>query len=134
MYQNLIMSLTLYTLEYNTYEYKEVIYVFYGRKQELKTLEKEYLKKNSLCSIYEARRIGKNEILGGIYYPIQNLIIDKSELGRSIEIDGIARDGDSLLVIECKFTNEKRSIRDYEKMVENTSIKMFEGIKNIIII
>ena len=103
--------------------------MFYGRKQELKTLEKEYLKKNSLCSIYEARRIGKNEILGGIYYPIQNLIIDKSELGRSIEIDGVARDGDSLLVIECKFTNEKRSIRDYEKMVENTSIKMFEGIK-----
>ena len=76
------MSLTLYTLEYNTYEYKEVIYVFYCRKQELKTLEKEYLKKNSLCSIYEARRIGKNEKLGGIYYPIQNLIIDKSELGR----------------------------------------------------
>lgn len=73
--------------------------------------------------------LGKNGKLGGIYYPIQNLIIDKSELGRSIEIDGIARDGDSLLVIECKFTNEKRSIRDYEKMVENTSIKMFEGIK-----
>ena len=33
--------------------------MFYGRKQELKTLEKEYLKKNSLCSIYGARRIGK---------------------------------------------------------------------------
>ena len=73
--------------------------------------------------------LGKNGKLGGIYYPIQNLTIEKSELGRSIEIDGIARDGDSLLVIECKFTNEKRSIRDYEKMVENTSIKMFEGIK-----
>ncbi len=52
----------IYTLEYNTYEYKEVIYVFYGRKQELKTLEKEYLKKNSLCSIYGARRIAKNII------------------------------------------------------------------------
>ena len=53
----------LYTLEYNTYEYKEVIYVFYGRKQELKTLEKEYLKKNSLCSIYGARRIGKTSLI-----------------------------------------------------------------------
>ena len=42
----------IYTLEYNTYEYREVIYVFYGRKQELKTLEKEYLKKNSLCFIW----------------------------------------------------------------------------------
>ena len=53
----------IYTLEYNTYEYREVIYVFYGRKQELKTLEKEYLKKNSLCFIYGARRIGKTSLI-----------------------------------------------------------------------
>ena len=69
--------------------------------------------------------------LDGIYYPIQNLVIEKSELNRSIEIDGIAKDGDSLLVIECKFTNKKRTMADYKKMVENTSIKMFSGIKNI---
>ncbi len=67
--------------------------------------------------------------LSGIYYPIRNLIIEKSELGRSIEIDGIARDEDNLLVIECKFTNEKRTIDDYKQMIENTSIKMFSNIK-----
>ncbi len=67
--------------------------------------------------------------LGGIYYPIKNLIIEKSELNRSIEIDGIARDEDSLLVVECKFTNEKRTINDYKRMIENTSIKMFSNIK-----
>lgn len=54
----------IYTLEYNTYEYREVIYVFYGRKQELKTLEKESLKKkNSLCFIYGARRIEKTSLI-----------------------------------------------------------------------
>ena len=66
--------------------------------------------------------------LGGIYYPIRNLVIEKSELGRSIEIDGIAKDGDSLLVVECKFTNKKRTLADYERMLENTSIRMFSSI------
>ncbi len=70
--------------------------------------------------------IGK---LDGIFYPIQNLVIEKSELNRSIEIDGIARDNDSLLVIECKYTNKKRTIEDYKKMKENVSIKMFSNIK-----
>lgn len=70
--------------------------------------------------------IGK---LDGIFYPIQNLVIEKSELNRSIEIDGIAKDDDSLLVIECKYTNKKRTIDDYERMKENVSIKMFSNIK-----
>ncbi len=75
--------------------------------------------------------LGRKGKLGGIYYPIQNLIIEKSELNRSIEIDGVGRDGDSYLVIECKFTNKKRTMRDFEKMLENTSIKMFSGAKRI---
>lgn len=70
--------------------------------------------------------IGK---LDGIFYPIQNLVIKKSELNRSIEIDGIAKDDDSLLVIECKYTNKKRTIDDYERMKENVSIKIFSNIK-----
>lgn len=69
--------------------------------------------------------------LNGIFYPIKNLVIEKSELNRSIEIDGIAKDEDSLLVIECKFTNKKRTIQDYRKMIENMSIKMFSNAKNI---
>ncbi len=58
-------------------------------------------------------------MLGGIYYPIRNFIIEKLQLNRSIEIDGIARDGDSLLVI------------DYKRMIESTSIKMFSSMKRI---
>lgn len=75
--------------------------------------------------------LGAKGKLGGIFYPIRNLIIEKSELNRSIEIDGIAKDEDSYLVIECKFTNKKRTIKDFEKMVENMSIKMFANAKRI---
>lgn len=82
-------------------------------------------------SISYMEYLGRKGKLNGIYYPIQNLIIEKSELGRSIEIDGIAKDGDSLIVIECKYTNDKRTIKDFEKMKENTSIKMFASIKKI---
>lgn len=81
-------------------------------------------------SISYMEYLGRTNKLNGIYYPIQNLIIEKSELGRSIEIDGVAKDNDSLLVIECKFTNEPRTIADYKKMQENTSIKMFSSIKH----
>ena len=73
--------------------------------------------------------LSKENKTAGLFYPIQNLKIEKSELGRSIEIDGISRDDDKLLVIECKFTNEKRTLLDYNKMVENVSIKMFDSIK-----
>ncbi|MDY2888357.1 MAG: ATP-binding protein [Candidatus Caccosoma sp.] len=82
-------------------------------------------------SISYMEYLGRKGKLNGIYYPIQNLIIEKSELGRSIEIDGIAKDGNSLIVIECKYTNDKRTIKDFEKMKENTSIKMFASIKKI---
>lgn len=70
-----------------------------------------------------------NGKLGGIFYPIQNLVIEKSELNRSIEIDGVAKDEDSLLVLECKFTKKKRTMNDYFRMIENTSIQMFSGMK-----
>lgn len=62
----------LYTLEYNTYEYKGDNIMFYGRKQELNILEKEYLKPNSLCSIYGTRRIGKTQVfkVNAVYYAL----------------------------------------------------------------
>ncbi len=56
-------------------------------------------------------------------------MIEKSELNRSIEIDGIAKDNHSLLVVECKYTNKKKTVSGYEKMKENVSIKMFSDIK-----
>jgi AAA+ ATPase superfamily predicted ATPase len=63
------------------------------------------------------------------YYPIQNLVIEHSELGRSIEIDGLSRYGDSLLVVECKYTQKKRGLKDLSDMKEDVSIRMFAGLK-----
>ena len=37
--------------------------MFYGRIKELAKLEKEYLKKNSFCTIYGTRRIGKTSLI-----------------------------------------------------------------------
>ena len=69
--------------------------------------------------------------LNGIFYPFKKLIIDNSELNHSIEIDAIGKDEHSLVVVECKYTNKKRTIYDYQRMVENMSIKMFSGYKKI---
>lgn len=64
------------------------------------------------------------------YYPIEGLRIDNSELGRSIELDGVSRYRDSLLVVECKYTEKKRIPKDYFDMKEDVSIKMFEEVKD----
>ncbi len=82
-------------------------------------------------SISYMEYLGKIGKLNGIFYPIQNLTIEKTELNRSIEIDGIAKDEKNLLIIECKFRNQKSSMNDLLKMKENTSIKMFSSYKHI---
>lgn len=71
-----------------------------------------------------------DEKLPAPYYPIQNLVIDNSELGRSVEIDGLSQYKDSLLVIECKYTEKKRGLKDFYDMKEDVSIKMFSQIKH----
>jgi uncharacterized protein len=63
------------------------------------------------------------------YYPIQKLVIEHSELGRSIEIDGLSRYGDSLLVVECKYTEKKRGFKDFADMKEDVSIRLFAALK-----
>jgi AAA+ ATPase superfamily predicted ATPase len=63
------------------------------------------------------------------YYPIQSLVIEHSELGRSIEIDGLSRYGDSLLIVECKYTEKKRGLKDFSDMKQDASIRMFSSVK-----
>ncbi len=82
-------------------------------------------------SISYVEYLGKTGKLNGIFYPIENLTIEKSELCRSIEIDGIAKDEKNLLVIKCKFRNSKRTINDFVHMKENMSIKMFSSYRHI---
>ena len=81
-----------------------------------------------VCLHYMEER-SLNGTLPAPYYPIQNLVIENSELGRSVEIDGVSQYKDSLLVIECKYTAAKRGLKDYYDMKEDVSIKMFSQIK-----
>lgn len=43
--------------------------------------------------------------LGKVFPHIKNFKADKTTLGRSVEIDGLAQAGDTLLVVECKYKN-----------------------------
>ena len=48
--------------------------------------------------------------------------VEKTKLGRSIEIDGITRTNDNLLIIDCKDTNKKYSKTMFEHLQESASI------------
>ncbi len=63
------------------------------------------------------------------WYPIQNLVVDNSELGRSVEIDGVSDYRGQVLIVECKYTNRKRSAKDFLAMKEDSSIRNFRGKK-----
>ena len=71
--------------------------------------------------------------LGILYTPLQNYRVENSKLGRSIEIDGIAKglesDKDHLLVMEVKFKNRDISKSIYDHLKESVSI--FRGYKVI---
>lgn len=58
----------------------------------------------NICRLYLEQK-NKNGELGMIYPSIKPYRVENSKLGRSIEIDGLAENGDSLLVIECKYRN-----------------------------
>ena len=63
------------------------------------------------------------------YEPIRNYKVDNSKLGRSIELDGLAKglgkSNGHLLVIECKYRNKIFSLEMFEHLKESASI--FEG-------
>ena len=63
------------------------------------------------------------------YEPIRNYKVDNSKLGRSIELDGLAKglgkNSGHLLVLECKYRNKIFSLEMLEHLKESASI--FEG-------
>ncbi len=63
------------------------------------------------------------------YEPIRNYKVDNSKLGRSIELDGLAKglgkNNDHLLVLECKYRSKIFSLEMLEHLKESASI--FEG-------
>ncbi len=73
----------------------------------------------ALLFLDQENRRGK---LPGVFPEIQNFRADKTSLGRSVEIDGLSRSGDVLLVVECKYRNKAFSSAMLEHLKESTSI------------
>ena len=67
------------------------------------------------------------------FEPIRNYKVENSKLGRSIELDGLAKgigkSEDHLMVIECKYRKNPFSKEMLEKLKESVSI--FDGYKSV---
>ena len=70
--------------------------------------------------------LNKNGKLNTFYTEFGNCNIDNSELGRSIELDIVASRKEYLLVAECKFSKNKRTISDVTDIYEDLSINIFK--------
>ena len=55
---------------------------------------------------------------------------DNTSIGRSVEIDIIASEGDSLMIGECKFSKNKKGKKEYFDMVEDATIKPLNSYSN----
>ena len=81
------------------------------------------------CLTY-LEHLNKNGKLNALYYDFANCNIEHSELGRSIELDIVSSRNNNLLVAECKFSKNKRQIKDYYDMKEDLSINVFKAYTN----
>ncbi len=70
--------------------------------------------------------LNKNSRLNTFYVEFENCNIENSELNRSIELDIVASKKEFLLVAECKFSKNKRTISDVKDMYEDLSINAFK--------
>lgn len=72
----------------------------------------------------------KNGSLKGLYPSFDHLSIDKTELGRSVEFDGIARDEEgNCLFMESKWRNSPFGKKDLDHLYESASLTMFSKSK-----
>ncbi len=73
-------------------------------------------------AILYLEQMNQNGQLPGIFPKIQNFKADKTTLGRSVEIDGMARSGNTLLVVECKYRNSAFTKEMLDHLKESASI------------
>lgn len=83
-----------------------------------------------VCITYLKDKSKKGE-LNGLFLDFQNYTVEKSMLGRSIEIDIVSESKNKLLIGECKLTNQKKSIDVLKKMEENTTVPPFNNYNKI---
>lgn len=74
-----------------------------------------------VCSFY-LEELNQSDELGTVFPKAKNFRADKSKLGRSIEIDGLAEANGTLLVVECKYKNCKFTEAMLKHLKESASI------------
>lgn len=73
------------------------------------------------CRLY-IEQLNEDGKLGGVFPKPQIYKVEKSKLGRSIELDGLSLSKDKLLVMECKYRSVPFDIRMLEHLKESVSV------------
>lgn len=66
--------------------------------------------------------LNENGSLGNIFPSFKPYRVEKSQLSRSIEIDGLSNDNKRLIVLECKYRNTKFNLDMFNHLQESASI------------
>ena len=84
---------------------------------------------NFICHAYEKlcmtymNYLNSEGKLEHYYLEFANFRADNTSLNRSVEIDIVSEDKDSLLIGECKYSTSKKGIKEYQNMQEDVLIK-----------
>ncbi len=84
----------------------------------------------SSCMEYLAY-LNKNGMLPCFFREFQNMRIEHSKLGRSIEVDIVAENKGKGLVGECKFSKSPKGIAEYRGMKEDCSVPPLSNLSTI---
>ena len=79
----------------------------------------------NICITY-LEFLNKQGELNTLYTEFNHCQIDNTQLSRSIELDVVSNKNNYLLVGECKFSNNKRTIKDYYDLKEDLSLEIFK--------
>ena len=76
----------------------------------------------NLCATY-LKYLNSQGLLEQYFLEFTNFKADNTSIGRSVEIDIIAEEKNCLLIGECKYSNKKKGLIEYQKMKEDVLIK-----------
>lgn len=83
----------------------------------------------NICVTY-LEYLDKNSQLDALYIDFYSFTVDHSKLGRSVQIDVLGASNSHLLIGECKYSKNPRTIKDFFDMKEDTSIEVFNQFHN----
>lgn len=93
--------------------------VFREMKEKIDLFISREFEKTAILYLEQLNKEGR---LVTVFNGLKPYKVEKSALGRSVEIDGLSRQGDYLLVMEAKFRNAEFSLPMFEHLEESVSI------------